>query len=40
LLLTDNGELESYEEAKQVSKSDKWEHAMQKEMDSLHSNGT
>ena len=40
MLLTDNGEPESYDEVKQVSESGKWEHAMQEEMDSLHSNGT
>ena len=40
LLLTDSGEPENYDEALQVNESVKWEHAMQEEIDSLHTNDT
>jgi hypothetical protein len=40
LLLTDSGELESYEEAMQVDTKKKWEQSMKEEMDSLVNNRT
>ena len=40
VLLTDEGELESFEEAKKDAHNKKWLHAMQDEMDSLHVNHT
>ncbi|KAE8718794.1 cytochrome P450 71A9-like [Hibiscus syriacus] len=40
LLLTDNGELECYDEAMQVEDSVKWKSSMKDEMDSLMSNQT
>ena len=40
MLLTDSGESKNYDKALQDSESVKWEHAMQEEMDSLHTNGT
>ena len=39
-MLTDEGELESFEEGKKDSHSHKWLSAMQDEMDSLHENHT
>ena len=40
VLLTNEGELESFEEAKLDTQSRKWLSAMQEEMDSLHENHT
>ena len=40
VLLTDEGELESFEEAKNDTHNRKWLSAMQDEMDSLHENHT
>ena len=40
VLLTDEGELESFEEAKKDTHNRKWLSAMQDEMDSLHENHT
>ena len=40
VLLTDEGEPESFEEAKEDTHSRKWLSAMQDEMDSLHENHT
>ena len=40
MLLTDEGEPESFEEAKGDTHSRKWLSAMQDEMDSLHENHT
>ena len=40
MLLTDEGEPESFEEAKEDTHSRKWLSAMQDEMDSLHENHT
>ena len=39
VLLTDEGEPESFEEAKDDTHNCKWLSAMQDEMDSLHENG-
>ena len=40
MLLTDEGESESFEEAKDDTHNQKWLSAMQDEMDSLHENHT
>jgi hypothetical protein len=40
LLLTDSGELESYEEPMQVDTKKKWERGMKEEIDSLVNNQT
>ena len=40
VLLTDEGELETFEEAKEDTHSRKWLSAMQDKMDSLHENHT
>ena len=40
MLLTDEGELETFEEAKEDTHSRKWLSALQDEMDSLHENHT
>ena len=40
VLLTDEGELESFEEAKRDTHSRRWLSAMQNEMDSMHENHT
>ena len=40
MLLTNEGELESFEEAKEDTHNRKWLNDMQDEMDSLHENHT
>ena len=40
VLLTDKGELENFEEAKEDTHNREWLRAMQEEMESLHENHT